>query len=940
MVDDPSDPRESSAEELYEHAPCGYLSTDPDGTIIRINGTLLGWLGYQRADLVGRRTFQSLLSVGGRVYYETHYDPLLRMQGTVREIAVDLVRRDGSTLPALVNSDVWPGGPGSPGVVRTTVFGAAFRRRYETELLAARRAAERAGRQLALIQELVSDFAVAVTRADVASVLAGKGLRVARAESCAVWLRSDDGAALDWIDGTPPPDAGVLRTPLAGPAPHARAANRAEPVLEDPADGSPAVLFVQLTAAETVLGVAGFGYPSADRVDADLRQLLRTVGRQAGQTLQRTALFEAEKGLRLRAETLQSFTSALAAPLDARQIADTAAGCVSAALDLDRVLVVLAGDPDPVVGAAAGFPPQIVDGWRRDPARLAPALAWPDADGTFESARGLPEFSGPGVPAVLPLRVGPTVLGALVLGRGAGTGFTTGERAFLRTFSAHCAQALERARLSAEAAEQQREAEFLVRLSRRLDETPGLRRRAAELADGLVPEVAERARVEFHRDGKPEWLAVAPPSAEARDRFAGEVALPLRARGRVIGTLVLDFAATSRVAGRSRFLSELAEAAGLALDNGRLYDQEHRNAHILQRALLAGEPPADRRAAIATWYRPAISDLEVGGDWHDSFLVGPDRLAIVVGDVVGRGIRAAATMGHLRSAVRAIAATDPGPAGLLERLDRFVDRFEDGRMTTVAYGVLDLSTGSLRYACAGHLPPLLIEPDGRGHLLWDGRSAPIAAYAGLTGRTEGSVTLAPGARLLVYTDGLVERRASNLHTDLDRLVAEAASRFRTPLGQLLPDLAGALADEPGRDDDVCMLCVAYGFEEEFVRTVLADVRRLKSLRDDLRTWLGGTKLAGPDRDAVVLACSEAAANAMEHAYGNDGRGLVEVWAAESSGTVELTVRDRGGWREPGPHGDRGRGLALIASLMDEISIDRDGGTVVTMRRRSTVDGSA
>jgi serine/threonine-protein kinase RsbW len=400
----------------------------------------------------------------------------------------------------------------------------------------------------------------------------------------------------------------------------------------------------------------------------------------------------------------------------------------------------------------------------------------------------------------------------------------------------------------------------------------------------------------------------------------------------VIGVLVLRFAG-SGFRSRTRFLSELAESAGLALENGRLYDQEHRNAHILQRGLLAGEPPRDPRATIATWYRPATADLEVGGDWHDAFLVGPNRLALVMGDVVGRGIRAAATMGHLRSAIRALAATDPGPAGLLERLDRFVDRFEDGRMSTVAYGVLDLGTGLLRYACAGHVPPLLMEPDGSHRFLWDGRSTPIAAYAGMKPRGEAEVTLVPGARLLLYTDGLVERRGGNLTTDLARLEDHAALRFREPLGWMLPDLAAALADDQHRDDDVCMLCVAFGVERSFERTVLADVARLRSVRDDFRAWLAAVPLPPLDLDALVLACSEAVANAMEHGYGNDGLGLIEVRAALRDDAVELVVRDRAGWREPAPGGDRGRGLALIRSLMDKVTIERDGGTVISMRRK-------
>ncbi|MFF8974277.1 PP2C family protein-serine/threonine phosphatase [Streptomyces sp. NPDC014995] len=134
---------EDSAEDLYENAPCGYLSTRMDGQIAKVNTTLLHWLGYQRDDLVGRKRFADLLTVGGKLYHETHFAPLLRMQGEVRGIALDLKAADGSRLPVLVTSTVKTGSDGEPLLIRTTVFDARDRRAYETELLRARQEAER-----------------------------------------------------------------------------------------------------------------------------------------------------------------------------------------------------------------------------------------------------------------------------------------------------------------------------------------------------------------------------------------------------------------------------------------------------------------------------------------------------------------------------------------------------------------------------------------------------------------------------------------------------------------------------------------------------------------------------------------------------------------------------------------------------------------------------
>jgi len=130
---------EDSVDDLYEHAPCGYLSTLLDGTIAKINATLLGWLGLQRDEVVGVRRFADLLTMGGRLYHETHFAPLLRMQGEINGVALELATADGGRLPVLVTSTLKTGGDGHPLLVRTAVFDARERRAYERELLAARR---------------------------------------------------------------------------------------------------------------------------------------------------------------------------------------------------------------------------------------------------------------------------------------------------------------------------------------------------------------------------------------------------------------------------------------------------------------------------------------------------------------------------------------------------------------------------------------------------------------------------------------------------------------------------------------------------------------------------------------------------------------------------------------------------------------------------------
>jgi sigma-B regulation protein RsbU (phosphoserine phosphatase) len=139
------------AEELYDRAPCGYLTTAPDGTIIKVNQTFLTWTGYRRDDLVGRRCLSDLLTPGGRIYHETHYAPMLQMQGSVREIALEILTVDGRRIPALLNSVLERDSAGAPVVVRTAVFDATERRKYEQELLKAKDRAEESERKARLL---------------------------------------------------------------------------------------------------------------------------------------------------------------------------------------------------------------------------------------------------------------------------------------------------------------------------------------------------------------------------------------------------------------------------------------------------------------------------------------------------------------------------------------------------------------------------------------------------------------------------------------------------------------------------------------------------------------------------------------------------------------------------------------------------------------------
>jgi sigma-B regulation protein RsbU (phosphoserine phosphatase) len=235
---------------------------------------------------------------------------------------------------------------------------------------------------------------------------------------------------------------------------------------------------------------------------------------------------------------------------------------------------------------------------------------------------------------------------------------------------------------------------------------------------------------------------------------------------------------------------------------------EHDIAQKLQQSLLNGKLPSGPQLEVVASYRPAVGGLEVGGDWFDAFWVDDDRIALAIGDVVGRGVEAAATMGQLRTAIRAFAFDRRPPAALLESLDGFARRHGVGAYATVAYAELDLATRELRYACAGHLPPVLIEPDAEPSLLWEGRSTPLTVGSRRRKpRTEAVTTLEERSVLLLYTDGLVERRSEEIDDGMQRLLlAAATSRAATPADTARDLLRALEADEP--NDDICMLIAA------------------------------------------------------------------------------------------------------------------------------------
>ncbi|MFG3714053.1 SpoIIE family protein phosphatase [Micromonospora sp. NPDC047730] len=376
-------------------------------------------------------------------------------------------------------------------------------------------------------------------------------------------------------------------------------------------------------------------------------------------------------------------------------------------------------------------------------------------------------------------------------------------------------------------------------------------------------------------------------------------------------------------------LTQLARLVGVRLENAQLYEAEHRIATTLQHSLLPRSLPQLPGAVVASRYLPGSADVEVGGDWYDVVALCDDELVLVIGDVVGKGVRAAAAMGQLRNALRAYVLEGFDPGESLTRLNRLVGTTEGRSFATVVCLWFSPRTGRLRYASAGHPSPLLIRGDDVAFLHDRALGPPVGAIPDTSYRTvEGELT--PGSRLLLYTDGLIEDRQLDIDDALARLRQDAA----TP-GEHVTDMIDAvvrrIAGRPLRDD-VAVLALEAAELNRFALRLPTDPTRLSVLRKRLEDFLVAHSVNETDLFDLTVAVSEAAANAIEHPV-DPAEPAIAVEVVIEDRTVVATVRDSGRWRESTGSGFRGRGLSLIKAL-GEMSVTRTPeGTEVTLRRR-------
>jgi serine phosphatase RsbU (regulator of sigma subunit) len=251
------------------------------------------------------------------------------------------------------------------------------------------------------------------------------------------------------------------------------------------------------------------------------------------------------------------------------------------------------------------------------------------------------------------------------------------------------------------------------------------------------------------------------------------------------------------------FGEDLAQRAATAIDNAQLHSQVRTAALELQRAVLPAELPPVPGWRTAVRYLPA-GRTDAGGDFYDVLELEDGRLAMFVGDVMGRGVAAASVMAQMRSAIRTLVAVDPDPTAVLAGMDRVFDALHLEQLVTMVYAVADPTRDHLEVINAGHPPPVLLAADGRVELL----EHPSTLILGVGGgqRAVRSAELGPGDRLLLYTDGLVERRGEDADNATARLVSALRGSVTDDLDRWLTDMVDELRD-PTRDDDVAALLV-------------------------------------------------------------------------------------------------------------------------------------
>lgn len=363
----------------------------------------------------------------------------------------------------------------------------------------------------------------------------------------------------------------------------------------------------------------------------------------------------------------------------------------------------------------------------------------------------------------------------------------------------------------------------------------------------------------------------------------------------------------------------------------RLSHGERVAASALQRALLPGQLPQVSGMEFSVRYVPDES-AGVSGDWYDVFTLPSGALCVTIGDVVGRGLPAAITMGRIRTALRSYALESDDPGDMLNKLDRYIRHFEPGAMATIACGVLESSLERLHLSLAGHPAPVLSQPEKETRLADVPVDPPIGVGLTAPNRRSTMIEIPYDTTAVFYTDGLVERRHRPIEEGIQLLCESVHSG---PTEAVCAEVMAKLTSSDTTHDDIALLAMRRQDLDE-LRTMDLDVDAvpgaLATVRFALRRWLPGVGASEDDVADLLVATGEACANVVEHAYGPAG-GTLSLHVEAHSGGIWARISDTGAWRSPrGTH--RGRGTELMRRLCDDVRVESGAsGTDVFLRKR-------
>jgi serine phosphatase RsbU (regulator of sigma subunit)/anti-sigma regulatory factor (Ser/Thr protein kinase) len=727
--------------------------------------------------------------------------------------------------------------------------------------------------------------------------------------------------------------------------------------------------------------------------------VVRRFADQAGLALEQLERRRAQAAVAERAESTRRLQDVTAALSRATTIVDVSNTCLEHALEsvgAEAGFVVLTGPEGTTVEivSTAGYDDAELATWHGlgpgDDVPFARAISsgepvWafsPEEMAAFADVRE-PRSSGW---ATIPLQRRDGASGALHLSLRSRRMLSESERDWLQAMVSQCSQAMERSALYEEEQRSRRRAERVqsttASLSNALTTVDVARVVVAEVASAL--DADEVGIVSVNDDGKtngilawegdgqdelsplldagaradtetpagwairarrslsfesPEVVAEGFPAVAEELARAGAksfLLVPLVAARRTNALLLASWRHSQRLSRDDRSLVEvLAAQAAQALDRARHFESEQTIAETLQRSVLPVSLPRLDGVQLAARYLPGTAQLDVGGDWFDAVTLPDGKLALIVGDVVGKGVQAAASMAQLRNAIRAFSLEPLKPSSALARLNRLAEAALDTTFATVAYLVLDPETGLCRAASAGHPPPLVAFPDGRVEFLERARGLPLGTGIDSKYRQQ-TIELPAGAIVVLYTDGLVERRGRSIDdglADLRDAVAEAS----TDPDRLLEHVLEKVVGSGERGDDIALLAarVLPVAPRELDLRVPVTFGSMELVRDAMRAWLRGAPAERGAAEDVVLATWEACANAIEHAVDPTGD-VVSVRASLEDSRVRVVVKDSGTWAPYSIREDRGLGLRLIEALSSSFDVSQDGeGTTVTLEKQLT-----